>query len=101
MQKLTNDDLLGCASLAALRPKEGEARAMLEDMEQLLLFAKRLDGLDGLDGPNAGQALNAQGALCPRLRRRDDIAMPSLTQAEALANAPEHSGGFFVVPKIL
>jgi aspartyl-tRNA(Asn)/glutamyl-tRNA(Gln) amidotransferase subunit C len=32
---------------------------------------------------------------------RDDVVQPSLSVDEALANAPERSGGHFVVPAIL
>ena len=32
---------------------------------------------------------------------RDDVARPSLPQDEMLANAPERSGEFFRVPKII
>lgn len=32
---------------------------------------------------------------------RPDVVEPSLTNEEALRNAPAHAGGLFVVPKIL
>ncbi len=32
---------------------------------------------------------------------RDDLVFPSLSQEEALSNAPQRKGGAFVVPKIM
>jgi len=95
MQTVTREDVLHCAKLAALKLEEAEIEPLRNDMEQLLLFAKRLDELD------LSEADIAMHIVEPKLRRREDIAADGLTQAEALANAPEHDIGCFVVPKIL
>jgi aspartyl-tRNA(Asn)/glutamyl-tRNA(Gln) amidotransferase subunit C len=95
MQKVTKEDVLQCAKLAALNLEEEEIEPLRKDMEQLLSFAKRLGDLDfGVAEPEMHLAE-------PQLRRRGDVAMPSLAQAEALANAPSQDRGCFVVPKIL
>jgi len=95
MQILTREDVIHCAKLAALDLGEEEIEPLGEDMEQLLTFAKRLDEVD-LEGAEPSMH------LCePELRRRDDLAAQGLSQAEALANAPESDLGYFVVPKIL
>jgi aspartyl-tRNA(Asn)/glutamyl-tRNA(Gln) amidotransferase subunit C len=95
MQKVTKEDVLHCAKLAALDLEEAEIEPLRRDMEQLLSFAKRLDDLD------FGGAEPAMHLVEPPLRRRGDVAMPSLAQAEALANAPSQVRGCFAVPKIL
>jgi len=95
MQIVTREDVLHCAKLAALNLEEAEIEPLRKDMEQLLSFAKRLDELD------LGDAEPAMHVAEPQLRRREDVVIPGLTQAEALANAPEQDRGCFVVPKIL
>jgi aspartyl-tRNA(Asn)/glutamyl-tRNA(Gln) amidotransferase subunit C len=95
MQIVSREDVLHCAKLAALNLEEAEIEPLRRDMEQLLSFAKRLGELDLCDAEPAMHLVE------PPLRRRKDIAEPSLTQSEALANAPEHDGGCFVVPKVL
>ncbi|MDR2697928.1 MAG: Asp-tRNA(Asn)/Glu-tRNA(Gln) amidotransferase subunit GatC [Holophagales bacterium] len=92
---VTREDVLHCARLAALSLEESEIEPLRKDMEQLLSFAKRLDELD------LGGSEPVMHTVEPRLRRREDVAVPGLTQSEALANAPEQDRGCFVVPKIL
>ena len=95
MQVVTKEDVLHCARLAALSLEDSEVEPLRRDMEQLLSFAQRLDGLD-LSGAEPEMHIAE-----PALRRREDIVVPGLTQAEALANAPDHDRGFLVVPKII
>ena len=95
MQIVTREDVIHCAKLAALDLAEEEIESLRKDMEQLLTFAKRLDGVD------LGDAEPFMHLSEPELRRREDLAVQGLTQEEALANAPENNRGYFVVPKIL
>jgi len=92
---VTREDVLHCAKLAALRLEESEIEPLRKDMEQLLSFAKRLDELD-LSGSEP-----VMHTVEPRLRLREDIAVPGLTQCEALANAPDQDRACFVLPKFL
>jgi Asp-tRNA(Asn)/Glu-tRNA(Gln) amidotransferase C subunit len=117
VQSVSRDDVLHCAALAALDLDEAEVEPLRRDMEQLLAFAGRLDAhdlgdLDGAEpdaagcGPGtpdaAGCGPTPDGHIAmPPLRRREDVALPSLSQAEALMNAAMHDRGCFVVPKIL
>jgi len=95
MQLVTREDVLHCAALAALDLDESEIEPLRRDMEQLLSFAGRLDAVDlGDSGPD-------MHIVEPPLRRREDTALPSLDQAEALMNAPGNDRGCFIVPKIL
>ena len=93
--EVTREEVLRCAKLAHLSLREDEIEPMRRAMEQLLTQAKRLDELD-LEGVEP-MAL----ALDIPLPRRPDEVRPSLTQAEALANAPAQDRGHFVVPKVL
>ncbi len=95
MELVTREDVLHCAALAALDLDESEIEPLRRDMEQLLSFADRLDALD------LGDAKPDMHVVEPPPRRREDTALPSLSQAEALMNAPRHDRGCFIVPKIL
>jgi aspartyl/glutamyl-tRNA(Asn/Gln) amidotransferase C subunit len=64
-------------------------------MEQLLSFAARLETSE------LGDAEPAMHLVEQPLRRRKDAALPGLSQAEALLNAPDHAAGCFRVPKII
>jgi aspartyl-tRNA(Asn)/glutamyl-tRNA(Gln) amidotransferase subunit C len=96
MQRVTREDVLHCAALAALDLDEAEIEPLRVDMERLLAFAGRLAALDL--GGGAGPCLHAAG---PPLRRRGDAALPGLGRDEALMNAPEADGGRFAAPKFL
>lgn len=92
---VTRDDVLRCARLAHLRLEEGEVEPLRKDMEALLNHAASLDRLDLAGIEPAGHPL---GLAAPR---RADEPMESLSQAEALGNAPRHDAAHFLVPKVL
>jgi aspartyl-tRNA(Asn)/glutamyl-tRNA(Gln) amidotransferase subunit C len=92
---VTRDDVLHCAKLARLNLREEEIEPLRLAMAQLLSRAEKLDAL-ALEGVEP-----MLHALAVPLPRREDDAHASLTQEEALANAPARSHGHFVVPKVL
>ena len=91
--KVSRDDVLHCAQLASLRLKDAEVEPLRRAMEQLLTKARSLEALDLEDVPPF--------SLDQPLPRRPDLPRPSLSQAEALANAPDQARGHFKVPKVL
>ena len=93
--EVTREDVLRCAKLARLNLREDEIEPMRLAMAQILGRAEMLAALD-LDG--VPPMLHALQSVLPL---RDDEAGPSLTQAQALANAPETRDGHFVVPRVL
>lgn len=90
---VTREDVLRCAQLASLNLREEEIEPLRRDMEALLSHAESLGTLD-LEGVEP----TCQGAPLPR---REDEAVPGLSQAEALANAPAQAQGHFLVPRVL
>ncbi|HZU52838.1 MAG TPA: Asp-tRNA(Asn)/Glu-tRNA(Gln) amidotransferase subunit GatC [Holophagaceae bacterium] len=92
---VTREDVLHCAKLARLSLREDEIEPLRSSMAQLLSRAEKLDALP-LDGIEP-----MLHALAVPLPRREDEVAPSLTQEQALANAPVQSHGHFVVPKVL
>ncbi len=90
---VTREDVLRCARLADLRLEEAEVEPMRQAMAQLLTHAQSLDALD-LAGVEP-----TFHALPGPLPRREDVPGGSLSQAEALGNAPDADQGHFRVPK--
>jgi len=93
--EVTREDVLRCAKLTSLRLSEAEIEPMRLAMTQMLSHAESLNtlSLDGVEPTTHGLQL-----LLPR---REDEAVDCFTQAQALANAPEHDKGHFVVPKVM
>lgn len=83
------------ARLARLRLSEEELERYGSQLGAVLDLVARLETLDvsGLE-PFAHPA-EAENVF------RDDAPRPSIPPEAALANAPERSGGFFVVPKVV
>lgn len=95
MASLTRADVEHVAHLARLGLSADEVTRMETDLDLILTMFAVLDELetDGI-APTA-QTIEVESIL------RADLPRPSLTQEEALANAPEQSGGYVVVPAIL
>jgi aspartyl-tRNA(Asn)/glutamyl-tRNA(Gln) amidotransferase subunit C len=83
------------ARLARLDLSDDERARMQSELNHILDHAEKIQALE-LDGvePTA-HAVPITNALRP------DEVVPSLTQAEAIANAPEVEDGRFKVPRII
>lgn len=93
--EVTREDVLRCAELARLQLSEAEIPALQRDMSALLTHAQSLDALDLEGVPPTLHALDLVAPL------REDEVRAGLTQAQALAQAPEAAQGHFKVPKVL
>lgn len=83
------------AALARLELGDDEVERVAAELTAVLEYAAALRRLD-LPGLETGTPAAAGSAL-----REDEPAAPALTQAQALAMAPESADGFFVVPAFL
>lgn len=92
---VTREDVLRCARLAGLELGEEEIEPLARDMTQLLSHAESLRELDLEQVPPMRHGLEQP------LPWREDVPRPSLSQQEALANAPAQQSGHFLVPKVL
>ncbi len=109
--KVTEKDVAYVADLANLELSEDERGRMLRDLNSILEYVDRLSELDtdrvepmaqvsdryGVDELRQGSdrfAYAARADLKEGLR-------PSLPHDEAVKNAPETDGTFFVVPKVI
>jgi aspartyl-tRNA(Asn)/glutamyl-tRNA(Gln) amidotransferase subunit C len=96
MAALTRADVEHVAHLARLGLAEEELARLEGQLNHILDQYAVLQRLDTEHIPPTAQTIELANIL------REDVVTPSLTAAEALANAPERSEtGHFVVPAIL
>ena len=95
MATLTRADVEHVAYLARLG-LTGEELARLEgQLNHILDQYTKLAELDTDAIPPTAQTIELENIL------REDVARPSMTAEDVLANAPERDGDFFIVPAIL
>jgi aspartyl-tRNA(Asn)/glutamyl-tRNA(Gln) amidotransferase subunit C len=91
---LSRDEVRHVAMLARVGLEPGDEAFYAEQLSGILDHIDRLQQLDTEDIPPTAQVVEIESRL------RDDEPRPSLTQEEALANAPAAVNGFFRVPSI-
>ena len=88
-------DIDTVARLTRIALTAEEALRYAGDLERVLSFMATLDELDLSAVAPTRHVVPIDTPL------RDDVAGPTLTQAEALTNAPVQDGEAFVVPKVV
>jgi aspartyl-tRNA(Asn)/glutamyl-tRNA(Gln) amidotransferase subunit C len=83
------------AWLARLELSEEEKDRFTQQLGQVLEHAEKIKSLDTKDIEPTSHAIPLKNVM------REDRVSPSLSQEEALSNAPRQEGGYFVVPRIL
>jgi aspartyl-tRNA(Asn)/glutamyl-tRNA(Gln) amidotransferase subunit C len=83
------------ARLARLDLSEAERKRMQTELAQILGHAERIQALDLDDVPPTSHSIPLSNVM------RTDQVRPSLSQADALRNAPETEDGRFKVPRII
>jgi len=93
----TKVDVDRVAVLARLALTSEEQELYRRQLEEILDYARQVAAVDTSGVPPTTHILTQAPA------ERPDLARPSLTQAEALANAPEASVrvGLFSVPRVI
>ncbi len=109
--KVNEKDVAYVADLANLELSEEERARMLRDLNSILQYIEHLNELDtGKIAPMAqvsdryGVDDSQQGSERFVYASREDVRnglRESLPHDEALKNAPEADGTFFVVPKVI
>ncbi|MFH0967288.1 MAG: Asp-tRNA(Asn)/Glu-tRNA(Gln) amidotransferase subunit GatC [Methanobacteriota archaeon] len=85
------DDVRKIARLADVGINENELEEFTTQCSRILTFFEILDALPQGSGVDRG-LVNVF---------RDDVITPSLSQQEALANAPEKENGYFKAPRVM
>ncbi|EDL60003.1 Asp-tRNA(Asn)/Glu-tRNA(Gln) amidotransferase subunit GatC [Gimesia maris] len=93
--QLTQDEVLKVASLSRLKLSETEVTALGEQMGSVLKYIAMLDELDTADIEPMAHAIEISNVF------RDDQLQKSLPREQALSNAPQTDGNYFLVPAIL
>ena len=91
-----NDALIdNLAKLSRLSFNEEEKQVIKKDLEKMIGFVDKLKELDTSGVEPLLHMSDAVNVL------RDDEVKGSVSRQEALANAPETDGNFFLVPKVI
>lgn len=83
------------AHLSRLTFSESEKKEIADDLQRMIGFVEKLNELDLKDVEPLMHMSNECNVL------RDDIVKGSISREEALQNAPETDGTFFIVPKVI
>jgi aspartyl-tRNA(Asn)/glutamyl-tRNA(Gln) amidotransferase subunit C len=95
MARITRDEVERVARLARLRLTDEERETMTSQLDAILGYIDKLNALD-----TAG--IEPTTTVIPMVSvMREDVVRPSLSQEEALANAPDREDVFFRVPRII
>jgi len=93
--KITNKEVEDVARLSRLELTNAEKERMRRELDGILSYIDKLRALDTDGVPPTSHAVPMTNVM------REDEPRPSLPQDEMLANAPDRSGEFFRVPKII
>ncbi len=93
--KITREEVEHVATLARLNMSEEELVKMTGQLDTILSYVAKLDELETADVVPTTHAFSINNAF------REDEMQESLSQKEALANAPKENGESFTVPKII
>jgi aspartyl-tRNA(Asn)/glutamyl-tRNA(Gln) amidotransferase subunit C len=89
--RLSADEVRHVAELAKLRLSEAEITEFAGQLSAILEYAERLQEVDTSSVPPTPYILPLTNVM------REDVPAPSLSNEEALANAPDSEDGFFRV----
>ena len=93
--KISKQEVEHVAKLARLELAEGEKDKLIDQLSNILTYVETLNGLDTKGVEPTSHVLDIKNVM------RDDVSVPSLSQEQALANAPEKAAGHYKVPKII
>jgi aspartyl-tRNA(Asn)/glutamyl-tRNA(Gln) amidotransferase subunit C len=94
-EKITAETVRHVALLSRLSLSEEEIAHFQKDLNNILDHVNTLDELDARDVPPTSHSLKLQNVF------RDDVVHKSLSNEEALANAPDTEAGCFKVPAVI
>ena len=93
--EITRATINHLAELSKLEFSEEEALAIQKDLQNMIGMVEKLDEIN-TDDVEPLLFMSAEHSIT-----RSDIMKTSLSQEEALQNAPETSAPYFIVPKVV
>ncbi len=97
--KITEKDVRYVAGLANLELSDEEVARFVPQLDAILGYVDKLNELDTSSVEPMAQVEAYRQPETATLR--DDATRPSLSNEEALANAPARGAGHFKVPKVI
>jgi aspartyl-tRNA(Asn)/glutamyl-tRNA(Gln) amidotransferase subunit C len=94
-KKIDEAQVRKVAKLARLDLTESEVAEFAGQLSAIIDYVEKMNGLDTGDVEPLAHCLPISNVF------REDVVRESLGTEKTLANAPEHDGEFFKVPKIL
>ena len=96
--RITEEEVRRVAELAALALRDDEVERMANDLDSILGHIDKLNELDttGIE-PMAQVLFEAEEPAT----LREDRERPTLSNSEALRNAPASGNGYFKVPRVI
>jgi aspartyl-tRNA(Asn)/glutamyl-tRNA(Gln) amidotransferase subunit C len=95
MPKITREEVEHVARLARLALSAEEKAEMTAQLDAILAYMDKLNEVDTTGVEPTTTVIPMVSVM------RDDAVRPSLSQDEALANAPDREDSFFRVPRII
>lgn len=96
--KITDQEVRYVAALANLTLTEDEIARMVHDLDEILTHIDKLNELDtSAVEPMAQVLYDAEETATLRA----DVEQPSLSNEEAIANAPKAGAGYYKVPLVI
>ena len=92
---VTKKDVLKIANLARLHVNDEEIAKYTEQMNLILEYMEQLNQVNTADVEPLSHPLDLKNIF------REDKVQPSLPVEDALRNAPDKSGNYFKVPKVI
>lgn len=92
---IDRETVLNVAKLSKLELTEEEVEVFSKQLGDILRFIEKLNELNTEDVEPFYELINQATPL------REDTPKESLSQEEALKNAPQKEDGFFVVPRVV
>jgi aspartyl-tRNA(Asn)/glutamyl-tRNA(Gln) amidotransferase subunit C len=96
--KISEQEVRRVADLANLALREDEIARMTQDLDGIL---SHMDKLNELETTNVEPMAQVSFRADEAATLRDDREQPSLTNEEAVGNAPAASGGYYKVPRVI
>lgn len=96
--KITETEVRYVAALGNLRLSDEEIPKLAADLDEILTHIDKLNELDTSGVEPMAQVLYDAGETATL---REDRARPTISNAEALANAPVSGSGYFKVPLVI
>lgn len=93
--KITREEIAHITRLIKLGLDENEFELVADQLNRLLEYIERLDEIDTSEVEPTFHVIPRSNVF------REDTVRPSLSREESLANAPERTENFFVVPKVM